>query len=185
MIRPFNKYVITQQYKGKAHGGTDYAPTSSNLDILAFESGTVAEVGYDSISGNYIVIKGNKYFCFTGHLKSKPSLKKGAKVKEGQKIGTFGKTGKATGIHTHNEIWTKLWERYRYDPEKIYKQYVKEDDMYKGKSAEFWYKDKEKWRNKFLKLEEEYKKVRGWWQDRKKESIAKDKIINAVKKAVK
>ncbi len=91
----------------KMHNGIDLvAKTASGGSatdyITAHTGGTVYKVGYDATSGNYIRIqtdsKTTMLYC---HLKSKPTLKKGEAVKEGQVIGYMGATGKVTGAHLH------------------------------------------------------------------------------------
>lgn len=70
---------------------------SQGEDVFAVESGTIAETGFESESGNYIVLLVQdgvevKY----GHLDDL-YVSEGQEVEKGAAIGTVGKTGRATG----------------------------------------------------------------------------------------
>ena len=72
--------------------------------VIATASGAVAETGWDSLYGNYVIIKHSKnYSTFYGHLNSIVSDKKRA-VKPGEMIGTVGSSGRSTSPHLHYEI---------------------------------------------------------------------------------
>ncbi len=60
--------------------------------------------GWNGGYGQYIVIKhGNKTQTLYGHL-SENSVSAGQTVKQGQKIGELGNTGRSTGPHLHFEV---------------------------------------------------------------------------------
>lgn len=60
--------------------------------------------GWNGGYGQYIVIKhGNKTQTLYGHL-SKNDVVAGQSVKQGQKIGELGNTGRSTGPHLHFEV---------------------------------------------------------------------------------
>ncbi len=85
------------------HTGMDL---SGNLKdpIYAAGEGTVVETGKSSVWGNYIVIDhGKNTQTFYAHC-YKLSKKKGAKVKQGEKIALLGSTGLSTGPHVHFEV---------------------------------------------------------------------------------
>ncbi len=85
------------------HGALDY--NVHYQPLFAPKSGTVvAENGHWSY-GNALVVKtndGDMYYRLA-HM-SKKDVKKGDKVKMGQKLGVSGNTGHSTGPHVHFEI---------------------------------------------------------------------------------
>lgn len=87
---------------GRMHKGIDLV--SGNKNILAADDGRVEFVGVKSGYGNCIIINHqNGYKTLYGHL-SKTSVKKGAFVEKGAKIGVMGNTGNSYGVHLHFEI---------------------------------------------------------------------------------
>ena len=85
------------------HTGIDIAAKSGS-PITAFADGTVIDSGKNDTYGNYILIEHSDGIrSFYGH-NSKLVVKKGEKVKLGQKIAEVGSTGMSTGPHLHFEI---------------------------------------------------------------------------------
>ena len=88
----------------KCHSGIDFS-AALGTDTYATGDGVVADVernewGY----GNLVVIDhGYGYKTRYAHLQ-KAAVRKGQKVKRGQKIGTIGDSGKTTGVHLHYEV---------------------------------------------------------------------------------
>lgn len=91
---------------GRPHDGIDI-PGALGSPIHAAMDGKVIYAGRLSAYGNLIIIK-HKSNLFTAyaHL-SKMIMKKGTSVKQGQKIGEMGRTGRATANHLHFEIREK------------------------------------------------------------------------------
>ena len=77
-------------------------------EVLAAQGGTVISAGWGGGYGNYIIIDhGNGYQTVYGHLKNGSlAVKAGDRVRQGQKIGIMGSTGRSTGPHLHFEIRT-------------------------------------------------------------------------------
>jgi murein DD-endopeptidase MepM/ murein hydrolase activator NlpD len=72
--------------------------------IVAAASGQVIYAGRDSGYGNLIVIDhGTGVRTWYGHLAAM-YVRKGAKLKRGQRIGALGDTGRTTGPHLHFEV---------------------------------------------------------------------------------
>jgi len=87
----------------RAHNGIDYA-AKTGTPVSAAGAGTVIASSYSKYNGNYIFIKhGEKYVTKYLHL-SKKFVRRGAKVKQGQRIGNVGSTGRVTGAHLHYEF---------------------------------------------------------------------------------
>lgn len=87
----------------RGHRGVDIIGAGiAGKPFVAADSGRVAYVSYnDSIYGIYCIIDhGNGYSTLYGHC-SGLSVKVGQNVTKGQKIGTVGMTGIATGYHLH------------------------------------------------------------------------------------
>ena len=85
------------------HQGLDLA-APLGTEVYAAGDGTVTEVGYDSIYGNYIVIRhGGDWVSLYGHLQ-KIDAALHSFVKSGMLIGWVGSTGQSTGPHLHFEL---------------------------------------------------------------------------------
>ncbi|MXX95803.1 MAG: peptidoglycan DD-metalloendopeptidase family protein [Gammaproteobacteria bacterium] len=97
-LHPIHKIVMP-------HNGIDYAaPTGT--PVYATGAGTVSRAGRTKANGNYVVIRhGPIYTTKYLHLhRIDPAMKPGAKVRQGQRIGSVGMTGYATGPHLHYEF---------------------------------------------------------------------------------
>lgn len=88
----------------KFHGGIDFS-AAKGTETYATGDGVVVDVernewGY----GNMVTIDhGYGYKTRYAHLQ-KSAVRKGQKVKRGQKIGYVGDSGKTTGVHLHYEV---------------------------------------------------------------------------------
>ena len=82
----------------RPHLGTDYA-APSGTPVRTVAAGRVVFAGRSGDSGNLITIRhGNAYETQYLHL-SRMLVRKGERVKQGQRIGLVGATGLATGPH--------------------------------------------------------------------------------------
>jgi murein DD-endopeptidase MepM/ murein hydrolase activator NlpD len=94
---------------GHVHQGQDIlAPCGKRL--VAARGGRIQYRGYQaSGAGYYLVVDGKA----TGHdyvymhLRRPGRPRQGQRVRTGQRIGTVGETGDASGCHLHFEMWTK------------------------------------------------------------------------------
>jgi len=108
------------------HKGTDYAHGIPGVKqaVYAPEAGEVRH-GTDKSCGTFIrLYVGGKHkhtFC---HL-SKREVGSGVVVKEGQRIGTTGSTGYATGVHLHH-VYYPNGDGKHSDYEKLLKEQEKE-----------------------------------------------------------
>lgn len=115
---PFAKKLITSRFgttanRLTAHRGLDYAPAEGTR-IPAVSDGTIMLVKKSAILGWVIVqsawdsIKKKPVFVGYCHLKEKPVLTVGTKIKIGQTVGKVGNTGSASrGAHLHLTIGPK------------------------------------------------------------------------------
>jgi len=115
----FKAVVPITQLFGGAHLGFDSASAwgaSVGHPIYALERGKVVEsnlvygtYGWINTSGNYIAVRHpgipEHYFVTTGkHLNSR-TVSVGANVTSDTQVGTEGKTGTATGVHLHQDVF--------------------------------------------------------------------------------
>jgi murein DD-endopeptidase MepM/ murein hydrolase activator NlpD len=88
-----------------AHRGVDYsAPTGTKIRSVA--AGTVKFSGWQRGYGNIVEIEHDgKHATLYAHLQAiAPGLRAGARVAQGDLVGTVGMTGWATGPHLHFEL---------------------------------------------------------------------------------
>lgn len=96
------------------HQGIDLASPIAGLKVPIYASadGVVSRAQVLSSYGNVVMIKhsiaGKTYETNYAHLDSY-SVKVGQKVKQGQKIGIMGMTGRSYGVHLHFEIHNGIW----------------------------------------------------------------------------
>lgn len=82
------------------HTGLDIG-AAHGTPVYAAMEGRVSAVGYNTVSGNYIIISHHDgYTTLYAHL-SKQSVKTGAWVTQATIIGNVGSTGYSTGPHLH------------------------------------------------------------------------------------
>ena len=85
------------------HGGLDFS-ADEGISVLSTAGGEVLSANTEEGWGNLIVIDhGSGFETWYAHL-SGFAVKKGDKVKKGQKIGFVGNTGYSTGPHLHYEV---------------------------------------------------------------------------------
>jgi len=89
--------------KVRAHNGIDYA-ARTGTPIVSAGDGKVIASAYNRFNGNYVFIKHNANIVTKYLHLNKRKVKKGQRVKQNQKIGTVGATGRVTGAHLHYEF---------------------------------------------------------------------------------
>jgi len=91
---------------GKMHSGVDWANGRVGTPIIAAGHGTVIKAGWDSGYGRRVEIQhANGYVSTYSHMSSfGRGIEEGARVRQGQVIGTIGNTGLSTGPHLHYEV---------------------------------------------------------------------------------
>jgi murein DD-endopeptidase MepM/ murein hydrolase activator NlpD len=107
MTYPLRNIKITSPYgyrtdpftgKRTMHNGVDLAAHSAI--VYSMLDGTVEKTGYDSRSGNFIILRHGNFRISYCHL-SKVLVTKGQSVLTGYPVGITGSTGRATGEHLH------------------------------------------------------------------------------------
>jgi murein DD-endopeptidase MepM/ murein hydrolase activator NlpD len=93
---------------GRGHMGQDvFARCGAKL--RAARGGRVEWVDrQQSAAGNYLVVdgRGTRLDYVYMHLKGRPPVREGERVKTGELIGRVGRTGNASGCHLHFELWS-------------------------------------------------------------------------------
>lgn len=102
---------------GRTHEGQDlWASCGTRLD--AARGGRVQSKAYSaSLYGHYVVVDGRKTerdYLYS-HLARPASVKRGSRVRTGQRIGAVGRSGNARGegCQLHFEIWPRGWRKGR------------------------------------------------------------------------
>lgn len=88
------------------HSGVDLAAPAGRA-VHAAENGVVSFIGAEPRGyGKYVVIRhAGGYASYYAHLSAfEPTLRTGARVVRGQRVGAVGSTGTATGPHLHFEV---------------------------------------------------------------------------------
>ena len=126
-VKPLDKSIVTGVYgsqrilNGKPrrpHYGLDFA-APEGTPIMAMLDGivTLAEPDLYFTGGTLIFDHGHGISTLYMHLKD-INVKKGQKIKQGQIVGTVGKTGRSTGPHLDIRL---NWFNVKLDPETVLK----------------------------------------------------------------
>jgi murein DD-endopeptidase MepM/ murein hydrolase activator NlpD len=89
------------------HQGQDVL-ADCGLPLVAVRAGTVQAAGYNGGAGNYLVIdaKSDDRDYVYMHLQEPAIVRKGERVKTGERVGRVGTTGSSTACHLHFEMWS-------------------------------------------------------------------------------
>jgi len=88
------------------HNGVDLAGTVGT-PVVAAMSGKVSMLGFNPNYGRYVILSHAEGFqTLYGHLDG-VRVRKGARVKQGELIGTMGNSGYSTGSHLHFSIFLR------------------------------------------------------------------------------
>ena len=104
---PLKSIKITSQFgkrkdpftgESSFHGGLDLQ--AHYEEVYSMFDGTVENIGSDSRSGNYVILRHGEYTVSYCHL-SKVTARKGEELIAGDPVGYRGNTGRSTGPHLH------------------------------------------------------------------------------------
>jgi murein DD-endopeptidase MepM/ murein hydrolase activator NlpD len=109
---PLGSFWQTSSYGRRADPFTGAASRHQGVDLAAplgstvrsVSDGTVSVVSYNDVLGNYAMVRSplSRTFVY-GHM-DRVFVIAGARVGQGDRIGTIGMTGKTTGPHLHFEV---------------------------------------------------------------------------------
>jgi murein DD-endopeptidase MepM/ murein hydrolase activator NlpD len=109
---PVENVRITSRYGTRIHPMSGLLTFHSGIDlaaptgtpVVAAAAGVVADVGFDEVMGNYVLMTHSGGFeTFYGHLET-TNVTLNQEVASGMILGTVGDTGLTTGAHLHFEI---------------------------------------------------------------------------------
>ena len=112
VCHPLKNGVLTSAFGGRTdpvtktagsyHHGIDLGAKEGET-VCCYKAGSVRDVGYDDVYGNFVMVNHGDISTFYAHL-SQIAVKEGDSLLPGDKIGAVGSTGKSTGAHLHFEI---------------------------------------------------------------------------------
>ncbi len=92
------------------HGGLDLVALGTDKNVYAIADGVVDAVPYESNGfGRYVrqLLPDGRRIYYAHLQKNSAVVTPGQAIKEGDKLGVMGSTGKSTGAHTHLELRVK------------------------------------------------------------------------------
>lgn len=99
---PVDEFRVSAGFGEQSNGSySNHINLAGEIDdrVYAVQTGTVTEIGFDNICGNYLVLSvGDGIYVRYGHLNS-IAVSQGDMVDGGAVVGYMGKTGTATGVN--------------------------------------------------------------------------------------
>ena len=100
---PFGQRISPITGRLSHHRGIDLAAPEGS-EVFAVRSGTVIDIGFDEILGNYVMVEhDNNWVSLYGHLSS-VNTSINSQLSSGALLGRVGTTGQSTGPHLHFEL---------------------------------------------------------------------------------
>ena len=97
---------------GRRHQGQDLS-AAEGTPIVATRGGVVEVVAYQAGgAGHYVVLDGQREdrdYVFMHMRTGSVRVRRGQRVRTGQRIGDVGNTGRSFGAHLHFEVWVGGW----------------------------------------------------------------------------
>jgi len=98
---------------GHTHQGQDVA-AAEGTPLVAPRPGTITTVDYQAGGAGYYVVEadadGTHWYVFMHLEEGSTAVTEGQQVGVGQRLGSVGATGDATGPHLHFEEWIGPWQ---------------------------------------------------------------------------
>jgi murein DD-endopeptidase MepM/ murein hydrolase activator NlpD len=90
----------------RPHNGTDFgAPTGTPVRVVA--DGKVVRATWSGGHGRFVKVEHDGGYATSYSHLARIDVKAGARVRQGQVVGTVGASGLATGPHLHYQMWHK------------------------------------------------------------------------------
>ena len=100
---PFGQRISPITGQMSHHRGIDLAAPEGS-EVYSVRSGTVIDIGYDAVLGNYVMVEhDNNWVSLYGHLSS-VNTSINSRLAAGSLLGRVGTTGLTTGPHLHFEL---------------------------------------------------------------------------------
>lgn len=114
-----NRFGAQRIYRGERgayHGGVDVA-AATGAPVVAPADGVVvlAAPGF-SLEGNLVIVDHGFGLSSSFLHLSRIDVSEGQTIRQGERIGAIGATGRATGPHLH---WALTWNGAKLDPERV------------------------------------------------------------------
>lgn len=88
----------------RPHNGTDFAARTGTT-VRSVAAGTVVYAGTNGGHGRFVKVKHASGIQTSYSHLSRITVKKGARVRQGERVGQVGSSGLATGPHLHYQMW--------------------------------------------------------------------------------
>jgi murein DD-endopeptidase MepM/ murein hydrolase activator NlpD len=112
----FGSQRIYRGEPGSYHGGVDVAAGAGAPVVAPADGVVVLAAGGFSLEGNLVILDHGHGLNSTFIHLSRIDVREGQAVRQGERIGAIGATGRATGPHLH---WGLTWNGARLDPERV------------------------------------------------------------------
>lgn len=112
----FGSQRIYRGEPGSYHGGVDVAAATGSPVVAPADGVVVLAAPGFSLEGNLIIVDHGFGLSSSFLHLSRIDVQEGQTVRQGERIGAVGATGRATGPHLH---WALTWNGAKLDPERV------------------------------------------------------------------